>query len=108
MREQLFGELFSSGAIILGAVVWGAVIRGTIFQGAIIRWAVFLGGGCPRALPGPAVAWGLSTSRGMKLLARAVDNPPQGILGRGDLRSGVRVGHLEKVYVLISFKFLAM
>ena len=33
----------------------------------------------------------------MKLLARAAGNPPQGILGRDDLRSGVRAGHLEKV-----------
>ena len=33
----------------------------------------------------------------MRLLARAVGNPPQGILGRDDLRSGVIVGHLEKV-----------
>ena len=91
------GGNFPREQLSSGPIVSVAGIQWVIFQGVIIRWAVFLGDICPRALPGPAVAWGLIASRGMKLLARTVGNPPQSILGRGDLRSGVRIGQLEKV-----------
>ena len=91
------GGNFPREQLSSGPIVSVAVIQWVIFQGVIIRWVVFLGDICARALPGPAVAWGLIASRGMKLLARTVGNPPQSILGRGDLRSGVRIGQLEKV-----------
>ena len=47
-RGQLFGDRFSSEAIILGAIILGhncpgAIIWGAIIQGVVARWAIIQG-----------------------------------------------------------------